>query len=342
MKYCMQCGTRLPDGVERFCPECGADIDPHRKARASETARVTSTSRQARDSRRGSGRRGSRRGRRLALLCLAVLVVLGGIGVGVYYLAKDHNSTLAFASSTTSPPIASSTTATARPTTTTTSAPQIESATRTFKDASGYTCKVSVKVRKPIGEDSLGVARHPGAIGRTSDTQDFSLESGVDYDPDTDVLIPIEVTISNLTTGFDLTEPTIDIYCGGLTISKPGYKLTAVKALAFRWFYSDDTGLSSLQVSSSGSAIDVVNADWGQSQTVGIKWSEPLATGSMFSSYGFAVLSDYYTPAYPKGEVSLLDYICVEATPGPGWTVVDEANDTDRAVTFSGEVVYDN
>jgi hypothetical protein len=169
-----------------------------------------------------------------------------------------------------------------------------------WEDNSGYTCSVELTVWDAIPADNGGAVTHPG--GTSSSNVDPTIEAGIDYDPATDLVIPVGVTVRNTTPDFDLSDLSLGVDCHGMEVRDPNYTLSSAFLLDFMWFFSSgaDTEQMVVEMDSINTFryLDAFNNQHsGHAQLAGqAQWST-LAPGKVGRVLGFAILHDYYTPA---------------------------------------------
>jgi hypothetical protein len=196
-------------------------------------------------------------------------------------------------------------------------APALESSsvTHAYKDSSGFSCSVKVTVWQPVPADAASPVAHP--LDST-----VTLDSSADYDPQTDVLVPVSVTLTNTTKGFDIQEPTIIWYVQGLTCGSK--RLTEARTLEFWGWYSDGWesttwGVGTTSASDLGLGneykVDLETGISAEDTNIPlIKWSDPLSPGREDTQVGFFIYRDRATPNDPNGTPWVLNHVLLGST----------------------------
>jgi hypothetical protein len=188
-------------------------------------------------------------------------------------------------------------TTTSSSTTTTVEALKSNSGTWNYSFSNGYKASMTLTVWQ-IAADDNGVIQHPA-------DPSFKLTAGSEYDPKKDIVIPAQVSVRNNTASWALPYCYVQCFVGGTETysgATPVYTPVDVDLIIG---YSDgtkDTTRYSGQVDQGYVSIDHdVNAG-----VPGTKWSNGVSVGGSVSSQKFLVVRNYYAPARPKGDPTLL------------------------------------
>jgi len=222
-----------------------------------------------------------------------------------------------------------------------------DSASWDYKNGAGYTCSVTLTVWEPIPADAVGIVAHPADKPAPSTQADQSeptviLDSASDYDPKTDMVIPLSVGTQNTTDGFDLEGLQVNSQCAGLPCTDPEYTISPARALDFTFFYSDGNQTKSMAFATSpadswgGNRMQIQTGTDSFASTT--TWTDPLAPDERGGALGFAILHDYYSPAAPQGDAAMLELLML--TPNMGfadWTPVTKTGP--QGITLGGQLV---
>lgn len=203
------------------------------------------------------------------------------------------------------------------PTPSVAAAPALKSSsvTHDYTNASGFSSSVKVTVWKPEPKGATSPVAHP--LDST-----VTLDPSSDYDPTTDLVIPVAVTLTNTTKGFDIKQPRIVWWVQGLNCGSKS--TTEVRTLDFRGWYSDGWETTTWDVGTQGvdgtlwqSAaeyqVQATSEDVGNPAI--ITWSDPLPPGESDTQVGFFIYHDHATPKDPNGTAWVLNYLLL----GPEW-----------------------
>jgi hypothetical protein len=168
-----------------------------------------------------------------------------------------------------------------------------------MKSATGYSFSLGLTFRDPSPKSASSVT-HP-------DDQSFVAGRACAFDPALDAALPIRVSVRALTSGFD---------------TPVGVAL-----------HIDD----SLNYNVTGSDVEVNYSDGVQckqpvgSNSISVSWSDALQKGQTRSIEAFVIVKNFYSPAAPSGDRTLLHAIGLgpdatfagDQAYGTDWTTVD-------------------
>ena len=179
-------------------------------------------------------------------------------------------------------------------------APALKSAsvTHTYKDASGYTCSVKMTVWDREPADATSPIAHPLDSAIT-------LNPSSDYDPQTDVVIPVSVTLTNTTKGFDIDQPGITWDVVGLTCGSK--ELTEARSLEYWGWFADGWATFTWKITTGPLGVGA----WLQTLP-SVEWSDPLPPQGEDVQNGFFVYRDQLTPVEPHGTAWILDSLVTD------------------------------
>lgn len=201
-----------------------------------------------------------------------------------------------------------------------------------FRNQRGYSYQMSIKVGAPMRMPEFGSLPHPAK-------RDVTVENLCKVDPQFDIVIPVVWSAKATTIGFDtpinmraiIASGGADDYSGrGVAPSQGDQRILVAQKF------------SSSQDCSSHSSY---NDDRG----FNVEWNDPIPTGTTVTHYFFIIVKDYFTPATPNGDLSLLDSISI--VPSSGGDFADSAMlyydqgaryshyYSQKQITLSGKVV---
>jgi hypothetical protein len=344
---CSACGSPVA-GWQEFCRKCGAPVRPEESpASESDAGEIRLGPPEEKEAKPafasnatprlspGSGDNGVRR--RIAVVA-GVIAALAIVVVVAWAASRGDGGD---GTTTTAAPVTlATTTPTAPPTTAATVG--TDSATWRYHNDAGYAYTAELTVWDAIAKNAMGTVTHPwkSRESSTEDWWDYALATGVDYDPVTDIAIPLALQATNTSEGFDLYDATVHLVCDGLVVNDPSYTVSPARSVEFTWFYSDGPETKNFEVYTSdsgsfGNELLVNNLDSDSSLALSVAWSEkPMLPGHSGLILGFAILHDYYTPAEPQGDTLMPDLIAIYATGADTWSVLEQ--DVNNAVALSG------
>ncbi len=152
----------------------------------------------------------------------------------------------------------------------------------------------------------------PGTTTPGKSLPPFSAEGQCGIDPASDAVIPVTLTVTNTTAGYETP-------LAARFVVRPAPSTETVQ-VGMVTLYDDEVGC----------------ADNGTGRVdYGVKWDEPAAVGYPYRAMTFVILYDYYSPRYPEGNVADLARIVVEPVASPN------AEDPVTVSTTSGAVHVD-
>jgi hypothetical protein len=178
------------------------------------------------------------------------------------------------------------------------------------KDPSGYTSTVKITLWQPVPKGVQWPVAHPG-----DSTAVFPQPDG--FDPSTDIVIPYELTLTNTTKGFDISDAKLAYKIA--TDTKSADQFSTPRSLdTFDWVdnswqsntwsvsinntYGRPYVWAEMQQPNGGDVVGYPNFSWGS-----------LASGESQSVVSFLVYHDQVTPAEPRGTKSALSHLALTA-----------------------------
>lgn len=175
-----------------------------------------------------------------------------------------------------------------------------------FSNALGYSYDMKIAVGDPLRDVNGKSSPGNGA---------YTIGSACDIDPKTDVVIPVRWIMTATTSGYD-TPITVR---AALRPTETGYTGAGVTPKR------TDSRVRIEQYFSSGPDCNSSGSEgWYGEGSWSVKWDEPTSEGESRISYFLIIIKDYYTPATPDGDTSLLSAIAI--TPLPGGDISDQSN----------------
>ncbi len=179
--------------------------------------------------------------------------------------------------------------------------------TGTYTYDSGYVVSVTVTVWDPVASGSDSPVAHPAGSG-------WSLQPGVDFDPQTDCVVPGKVTMTNATPGWAIESPNLRVrlFQTGESYSQSG-QVAYPTDLILNFSNGPETSSYTAYrpLGGSADAIQISYQD-GDGSTYGpyITWDSPMSFDQSVSTDCFVIVRDYYSPARADGATGLLS--CIE------------------------------
>lgn len=202
------------------------------------------------------------------------------------------------------------------------------SATWKAKRSDGYSCILKWTVYQPVPRNTATVV-HPADSGLT-------LEPGADFDPSKDLAMPVRVWVHN-------TTPNLSLDMGvGIRLNDPSGTPSTSGALGagetqdgydVQFVNSDQSAHWTVTVDKAGVSVKMFDAGSPHN----LQWTQ-IAPNTSADANGFFVIRNYFSPAHPDGDESILSEVGLLSGIGngvDGWDVQDNA----RALTFSGTVI---
>lgn len=170
-----------------------------------------------------------------------------------------------------------------------------------YSNELGYSYDMEIAVGAPLNDVS--------SLTADDDLTQVGSVCASDYDPTTDVIIPVRWTATATTSGYDTTiamrmqiELAPSEYTGSAVAPQTGDE----RIEAERYFSS---GNSCEAMSSTGNG-GLYGTD------ISVEWSEPLSEGQTVTDYFDLIVKDYYTPAAPDGDAAFLDAVAMRPSVG--------------------------
>ena len=204
------------------------------------------------------------------------------------------------------------------------------SATWKLKRDDDYQCEMTISVWSAFPPHSSGTLTHP------ADSK-VTVSSESDFDPKTDIVIPIQLKVKNTTPNFDFENLVAMVSMRGLAMPKDTKKSYS-KALDQIFFLDDGRNTDKLVASVvgadslAGPGMSVTNADL--SGLSSITWAS-LAPNALGIANGVVIFHDYFAPSTPSGSKEMLGYLALQPNL-ISWST--DAAGRERYVTLSGVV----
>lgn len=161
----------------------------------------------------------------------------------------------------------------------------------TFTDSQGFTFESVVDVKSPTGTYS---ETYGSALEGTRKT--YNLGDACRFDPARDIAVPVEVTSTARTAGFD----TVISY--RIAVSALG-DFMQVRSFSIETYY---TG---------GASCESPSTNWsGATAQAGVKFTDPVKTGSSGKGTHVVIIHDWKTPNAPDGDSAALAKLRVTLT----------------------------
>jgi hypothetical protein len=195
------------------------------------------------------------------------------------------------------------------------------SANKTFsydwsnKNDQGYSWIVTLTEWTPIIGGNEDVIQHPY-------NSEFSVTtSDEDYDSAKDAIIPVMISLKNTTEGFDLENAASVLYfhvaqCNDSTVTND---LNTPKTIdVFSYSPSRGTSVYKYYLQSytdlgKNTGVEV-SASLSDDGSPGLWWN-PISSGKTVNALFFVIIHNFITPANPKGNLNLLDYVAIFPSP---------------------------
>lgn len=205
----------------------------------------------------------------------------------------------------------------------------------TYKNNSGYSFDMTLALGNPtkIPEDRMFM--HPRS-------RDFNLGNVCSLNPKSDIVIPAYWEAKATTVGWDTPLAMGAMFSsGGAGTSNGEYKGRGVAP------FSGDGRVSVAQDFSDGSKCSGFDSSdhYGYGGTMGfnVRWIDAVPNGSVRMAPFFIVVRDYYSPATPNGDTSLLDWIVIQPISAGDWDnpamVFKPVNGSHLGFTLNGRLL---
>lgn len=172
--------------------------------------------------------------------------------------------------------------------------------TWTMSDSQGYGFTASLAVDAPTTSAS-------GTIGNTLTDDGYSFELGdaCGFDPAVDVAVPVKMTVTATTQGFDTDISAL------ITIAQSGRVSTPHEVVVEAYFTEGP---------------ECKTPTYGSTILDGVHWAEPMATGASGGHQFYVIIRQWKTPATPNGDVAFLDNVSMRVSGGQGSTYGTSSN----------------
>lgn len=179
----------------------------------------------------------------------------------------------------------------------------------------GYSWIVTLTEWNPVIGGNQEIINHPFDSGFSVNTSDG------DYDSAKDAIVPVMISLKNTTVGYDLENSNSSLWFQVVACNDSGvtdYLNTINNSIdVLSWCGNSGTDVNeySLRLRSSTSRsittniIDVTPLNSGVASP-GFWWN-PIPSGETANALFFVIIHDFITPANPKGNMDLLDYVAI-------------------------------
>ena len=212
-------------------------------------------------------------------------------------------------------------------------APPAPKAQWSFATSAGYSYDLDIQVGHPTASGANGKTTIGTGLDATSTPNNIGAGC-TDFDPSTDIAVPLVITLRPTTAGFD-------------TPMKASFRVEHVPAADEpRNATPPESFMTAFVVSEQFYSTGPECTDWGRwtntTERVNVLWNEGLAAGSRGVFNMTVIVKNYKTPNHPGGDPAILDWLSI--APIDSATAVDSVGIYTRqsgpkAVTLSGKVV---
>lgn len=197
------------------------------------------------------------------------------------------------------------------------------------KNDQGYSWTVSLTEWNPVIGGNQEFINHPFDSRFSINTSDG------DYNSAKDAIVPVMISLKNTTVGYDLENSSSSLWFHTVACNDSGvtdYLNTinnSIDVLSWGGNSGTDVNEYSLGLMYSTNIIKVTALNTGVASP-GLWWN-PIPSGETYNALFFVIIHDFITPANPKGNMDLLDYVAIFPDPI-----------SKEAITLSGKVItYD-
>lgn len=173
---------------------------------------------------------------------------------------------------------------------------------------SGYSFDMTIALGKPVRIPTSETLTHPL-------DNNLALDSACTVDPHFDIAIAAYWSAEATTVGFDTPiSMRAGFASGGPAFRRREYYGRGVAP------YEGDNRIRVARHFSDGPSCNALSSEGSNSSPTGnafsVKWDKPIPEGSIRRDEFFIIVKNYFTPATPKGDSALLDWIVLQQLPG--------------------------